>query len=210
MESQSTAFTAALGQAKNGRLVFLSGEFGITLIADPSLPDLARGHFTVPAPHVEISDGLLVIHPRHINQAGEGILLPGELGELWLNAAIPWEIEFRGTLTGLNADLRGLQLRSLDVLGSARDLRLDLSRPDGAGFVYISGDARQVSIRRPQETGVCLQVDGGISGLTLDGRRYPRIDGEARLDSLGFENSAERYEISVAGQAREITIDREG
>jgi hypothetical protein len=45
--------------------------------------------------------------------------------QLTLNGSIPWEIEFRGGVSKLTADLRALSLRALD-LGSASEIKLML------------------------------------------------------------------------------------
>jgi len=206
VKSKSTEFVAPLGQAKRGRLVLLSGASGITLLADLVLPDLARGRFTLQAPHIEINEGALILQFRHFDCFDQKVFLGEPLGEIRLNISIPWEIEFRDGVSNLNADLGGLQLRSLDVLGSAEDVTLELSQPAETGFIYISGDAHQVSILRPPQAGVRLSVIGGIHTLSLDGRHFAEIEGEARLESSGLTSSTPRYEIGIAGGASHLTI----
>jgi hypothetical protein len=210
MERRTSSFNAAPGRATSGSLVFLSGGTGIALLADPRIPDLAVGRFAGPGTHVEAGDGTVVVHSHRLPRSDERHFRRGGLAEIRLNATIPWEIEFRGPVAGLEADLRGLQLRSLDVLGSASEVRLRLSRPPGAGFIYISGDARQVSILRPAGTGIRISAIGGISGLTFDGRYHARVVGEAQLESAGWQESLGGYQIGIAGSASELTVDREG
>jgi hypothetical protein len=209
MESEPASFVAPLGQARSGRLVFLSGASGIALIADPAIPDMARGDFTRPVPRVEVKEGRLVLQygddPCPRRQTSQR----GSMGEVRLNPTIPWEIEFHDRLSGLTADLRDLQLRSLDILGSAKDVTLNLSRPATTGFLYISGDTRQVSIRRPHGAGVRLSALGGITNLSIDGRNFPFIEGEARLESDGFSDSTTWYEIGIAGSAEHWMIEKE-
>jgi hypothetical protein len=151
---------------------------------------------------------MVVLQYRRSPCSGQEGFSPGPLGEIRLNPSIPWEIEFHGRLSGLTADLRGLQLHSLDILGSASEVALSLSRPAGTGFLYISGDAHRLSIRRPSEAGARLSALGGISKLSFDGRSFDGIDGEALLESSGFTSSTLRYEIGVAGGARHVTISQ--
>jgi hypothetical protein len=209
MDSKSTDFVVPLGQARSGRLVSLSAASGIILLADPVLPDLARGRFKQPAPCVEVMEGRVVVQYHRSPCSGQAVFSREPLGEIRLNVSVPWEIEFHGRLTGLSADLRGLQLRSLDVLGSANKVALNLSQPAAAGYLYISGDVQELSIRRPPDAGVRFAALGGISNLSFDGRRFDAIDGEARLASAGFSDLTAGYEIGIAGGARHVTITQD-
>ena len=208
MQSKFTHFVAPLDQASTGRLVFLSAASGITLLAVARLPHLARGHFTRPVPCIEVKEGRLTLQYRRFPCFDRPVFLGEPRGEIRLNASLPWEIEFHGGISGLTAGLRGLQLRSLDILGRADQVTLQLSAPAGTGFIYISGGAHQISLRRPAETGVRLSALGGISNLSLDGRRFSAIAGEARLETSGFTSSTSRYEIGIAGGASHVTISQ--
>jgi hypothetical protein len=151
-------------------------------------------------------EGSVVLQYRRLPCSGQAVTLREPLGEIRLNVSVTWEIEFHGRLTSLNGDLRGLQLRSLDVLGSASEIALNLSQPSAAGYLYISGDVQRLTIRRPPGAGVRLSALGGISKLSFDGRRFDAIEGEARLESSNFSGAAAWYEIGIAGGARHVSI----
>jgi hypothetical protein len=133
---------------------------------------------------------------------------PGEPGdEITLNTSIPWEIEFRGTISDLNADLRGLELRTLDVLGGASQIRLLLSKPAGTAFLYITGGIRDGTIHNPPGVGVRVQASGGVSNFVFESKRFAATRGDLNLENSTFKSATSRLEICIAGGASNLTID---
>ena len=57
------------------------------------------------------------------------------------------------------------------------------------------------NFRRPRGVSVRLRVDGGISHLNFDGKRYQNVDGERRFTSDGSGATADGYEIDIRGGA---------
>ena len=210
MQSKTTDFVAPLGQAGSGRLVFLSGASRITLRADPMMTDLARGHFSRPAPCIEVEEGTLSVHFRHFAGFDQMVFSRAPLGELRLNVSIPWEIEFRKGVSHLTADLAQLQLRALDILGGADRIRLALSEPSGTAYIYASGGISQSAIRAPSTAGIRVQVSGGSTNLVFEDQRFGAIGGETRLETPDFERASSRYDICIAGGTSNFTIDRKG
>jgi hypothetical protein len=200
---------APLGQAASGRLVFAGPVSHLRLQGEPAMPDLYPASFARRTPPVQVQGGRVTVRscPASLLEWPAG---PGEAPAVfWLDAALPWEIEFHGGLSQLEADLRALQLRSLDILGGARDFRLSLPRPAGGAFIYIAGGARAGLILRPPGVAVRLQVHGDVSGLAFDGRPPAAAGGDLVLESPGFAASASRYEICIAGGASRLRIDQE-
>jgi hypothetical protein len=210
MQSKSTDFVAPLGQARSGRLVFLSGASRIAVRADPKIPDLAHGHFTHHAPCIEVEEGVLNLHYRHFSFFDQMPFLPAPQGEIRLNTSIPWEIEFRNGVSELEAELASLELRALDILGGASRIRLALSKPSGTAFIYISGGISQGEIRAPATAGIRVQIGGGSSNLSFDNQRFGSIGGETRLETPDFESATSRYDVCIAGGTSNFTIERKG
>jgi hypothetical protein len=131
------------------------------------------------------------------------------MDEITLNASIPWEIEVRGNLANLNADLRGLDLHSLDVLGVSSQIRLLLSEPAETAFIYITGGVRKGTIRVPPGVGIRVQVKGGIYNLVFDGQRFSALERDINLENSTFKSATSRCDICIASGADHLTIEEE-
>ena len=221
--SRAHIFTAPLASATSGRLVFSTNVAGVTLITEPALQGLVRGHF-VRVSWVGIEAGIVMVgyypdsyhRPDILSPSSDRPTFPplnrgrcpdkpGD--EITLNTSIPWEIEFRGDISNLNADLRGLELRSLDVLGVASQIRLLLSEPAKTTFLYITGGIHDGTIRMPPSVGVRVQVSGGVHNLVFDGQRYAAIRGDINLENSTFKSAISRCDICIAGGAGDLTLD---
>jgi len=209
---------APLGSATSGRLVFTAGAVDVTLLTEPALQGLVRGRFVRRVSWVGFEAGIVMVGyypeaPRHPGARCPFFLplnrrdSPDKTGDaITLNASIPWEIEFRGSTSNLNADLRGLELRSLDLLGGASQINLLLSRPSNATFIYITGGIRDGTIRVPAGVGMRVQVSGGVSDLLFDGQHFAEIGGATILENSIFKSATSRCDICIAGGASNLTI----
>ncbi len=210
--SANSSFIVPLGSATSGRLVFPAGATGVTLVAEPALQGLARCRLVRRVAWVGFEKGIVMVGYRPDALSPHSPPLdwladphkPGD--EIMLNASIPWEIEFRGGASRITARLGGLLLRSLDVLGEASQIVLELSRPAGTTYLYLAGDCRQVTIQRPPNVGVGIYTQDGMARLSLDGQRFRSLGSDTRLESAGFNRTDCRYEISIAGGVNQVTI----
>jgi hypothetical protein len=195
---------APLGSASSGRLMFARGAANVTLSVDPLMEELFRARFDGPLPEVHAQDGDVTIrYPRTFH--------PFEwrkrAAEVTLNGSIPWGIEFRGGLSGLDADLSGLGLGSFEVIGGASKVAVTLPRPSDTVTLRVSGGASNVTINRPAGVAVRVRVSGGATGLALDDQRFGTIGGETRLQTPDYEGAADRYDVEVSGGASGLTVD---
>jgi hypothetical protein len=195
---------APLGSASSGRLMFARGAANVTLSVDPLMEELFRARFDGPLPEVHAQDGDVTIrYPRTFH--------PFEwrkrAAEVTLNGSIPWGIEFRGGLSGLDADLSGLGLGSFEVIGGASKVAVTLPRPSDTVTLRVSGGASNVTINRPAGVAVRVRVSGGATGLALDDQRFGAIGGETRLQTPDYEGAADRYDVEVSGGASGLTVD---
>jgi hypothetical protein len=202
----------ARAQATGGRLVFARGATGVTLHADPTLPQLYHAHFAHHVPLVEVHDSTVIVHYRHVPLVGWLVNAAHEpLAAITLNGSLPWEIEFRGGVRKLEADLRKLQLRALDVLGGASHITLTLPAPSGTVFVHIAGGVSNCIIHRPTGVALRMEVSGGVSDLSFDERYIGEAGATGRWESANYSNAGDRFDISIGGGASNITIvQREG
>jgi hypothetical protein len=127
---------------------------------------------------------------------------------LTLTTSVPWELDVHGGAANLDADLRGVELLSLRIGSGASGLEISLPPPVGAVAVTIGGGVSNVRILRPAEVPVRLQVRGGASKLTFDDESLGAVGGRLRLQSDGFAERHDRYEITVGGGASRLTVGR--
>jgi hypothetical protein len=197
-------YTVPLGSITHGRLQFTRGAANVTLRVDYSMGDLYRARFDGPPPEVHAQDGAVTIrYPRTFHPFD----WRNRTAEVTLNPAIPWQIEFHGGLSRLDADLSVLELGSFEVTGGASGVAVTLPRPSGTVSVRVSGGASDVSIHRPEGVAARIRVGRGVSKLAFDEQRFGAIGGETRLQTIDYDGAADRYDLEVTGGASKLTVD---
>ena len=203
-------FAAPLGSSRSGRLRFTNGAYQVVIRADRHRRGLLyRARFGDRMPTVGVQAGVVTIrYPRvpscdWLNDRSE------RLAEVELNARIPWDVEVPGGASRLLADLRGLRLGSLSVDGGASRLEVVLPAPSGTVAVVILGGASNVAIHRLAGVAVRLRLDGGATNLNFDDRHIGAAGGELDLQSRDYDDSTDRYGITVTGGANNLSIDKQ-
>lgn len=202
---QSSNFSAPLCSLTSGRLVFAAGAVGVTLYGDPLLPALYCAHFAGQAPNVNVQGGIITMHHTAISRPNRVGQFHEALATIALNGAIPWEIECRGGLAGLIAELRELPLRALD-LGSVSGATLALPIPSATVFVYLAGSVSDVVFYRPHNVAARVQINGSASHLMFDEQYVGAVIDGVRWQSSDYQQATARYDISIAGSASQVTI----
>jgi DNA-binding MarR family transcriptional regulator len=201
---QAGPFTAPLAGVTVGRLEFSRGAAKVNIHVDPTLTGLYRAEFEGGTPDVKVDGGTVVIgHQRRFRPFD----WRGRTSDVWLTAAVPWEISLRGGMWKLTADLRGLELRSLEVNGGASDVEIWLPAPVGLVPVRVSGGASHVRVHRPVATAMRAAISGGASQLVFDGQTLGAVGGRSALESSGFASAQDRYEVRFSGGAGQLQID---
>ena len=197
-------YTVPLGSITHGRLQFTRGAANVVLRADSSMGDLYSARFDGPPPEVHARDGAVTVrYPRTFHPFD----WRKRTAEVTLNPAIPWQIEFHGGLSRLDADLSVLELGSFEVTGGASGVAVTLPRPSGTIAVRVSGGASDVSIHRPEGVAARIRVGRGVSKLAFDEQRFGAIGGETRLQTIDYDGAADRYDLEVTGGASKLSID---
>ena len=209
---------APLDAATAGRLVFTSAAIGITLQGDPALVELYRARFVQHVPRVHLeqepadkrpSTGpggcKVTIHYRQRTPADWLTLWREPLAAIALNGSIPWEIEFRGGVANLQADLRELQLRSLDLSDSSA-VKLLLPRPTGTVYLYVSGSASDIVSQRPAGIALRVQIAGSASQVCIDEQPFGAVANGISWQTHDYHAAADRYDIRFAGSVSNVTI----
>lgn len=197
-------FTAPLGGVTVGRLEFTKGAAKVNLRVDPALTDLYRAEFEGGTPDIKVDGGMVAIgHKRRFRPFD----WRGANSDIWLAAAVPWEISLKGGMWKLTADLRGLELRTLEVGGGASDVEIWLPAPVGLVPVRVSGGASHVRVHRPAGSALRAAISGGASQLIFDGQTLETVGRRDYLESPGFASAQDRYEVRFSGGASQLTID---
>jgi DNA-binding MarR family transcriptional regulator len=202
--SRGGEFSAPMGSAESGRLVFANGASRLTLRAASGMDDLYHARFEGEAPKTKVEGASVTF--RYSRRFGGIFDRRGHPGEVTLNAAVPWEVEVRGGAYKVEADLGGLELSSLVLKGGISHLDLTLPEPSGVVPVRLSGGASKVDIRRPAGVEARLNVKSGAATLTFDEQSFDALGGKVRLQSPGYHGATDRYEIEVSGGASDLTL----
>ena len=176
----------------------------LVLIADPTLDRPYRIESTGPAPRVrEHADGVDLDY----SLAGRiRSLVPRSSLAVALSPAHTWAIELIGGVSGLRAGLGGLPLSSIAITGGATDIALDLPHPDGRLALDVGGGMSSAVVRRPAGVPVSVRVDGGATGLRLDGDRLGAVDGTVRRRIAPAHTGGEIV-VHVRGGASRLTVE---
>jgi len=204
-QAERQHFAAPLGAVTRGRLIFAAGATGISIVGEPLLSKLYQANLQPAGSTVQVQTGIVTVQssPMRVNPKLTGCAEP--LDRLTLNATIPWEIEARGGVACLFADLRGLTLRALD-LGSVSGSVLTVAMPSGVSFIYMAGSVNDVTIRRPSTAAVRIQIGGSSSNVCFDEQHICASSDGICWQSHTYSNTGARYEISIAGSVSNVTL----
>lgn len=205
-QTGSRDFSAPLGSATSGRLIFVSGASNVAIHADRTTKELYRARFEGHVPSVGVRGGAVTVrYPRF--PLFDWLYYRRERpAEVALNASVPWHIEVRGGASRLAADLTGLKLGSLDLSGGASRVELALPRATGTVSVRVLGGASNLTIRRPEGVAARVHVCGGVTNLAFDEEHFGAIGGEVDLQSPDYDDASERYDIAVTGGANAVIV----
>jgi DNA-binding MarR family transcriptional regulator len=190
-----------LGDATAGRLEITGNAANLRIRSDAGAALLYEASFERRAPRIRARGGTVTLAYPGIFALGAG------RGTISLNGSIPWAVELRGGAANVDADLSGVNLAGFSLTGGSSRVDCRLPRPAGTVALRIRGGASRVAFRRPAEIPVRVRVAGGLSKLRVDARQYRAMGGPAVLDSPGYEDASDRYELGVDGGASHITVD---
>lgn len=198
--------TPPAAPADTARLEFPRGAQRLTVRVDAGMSTLYRARFGGPRPRVHEAGRTVTIDYPRLAPSGWPSL-SRRTAEIELNPFVAWDLALAG-VSRMQADLRGLELHSLEVSGGASDLDLVLPAPRGVVPVRIGGGSRAVTLRRAGDAAARLHVGGGASRLAFDEQHLGAVGGGIRLQSRDADRAADRYEIEVEGGASRLIVAR--
>ena len=196
---------APINDAAQGRLRFGSGAARLVL-RGARIKDLYRASFDGKRPDVKVGPGGQVdIQYKGFSWFGARDVA----AQLTLTTAVPWSIEIRRGVSHLTADLRELQIASIEITGGASESELSLPRPHGKSTLRVSGGASRLAIRRPHGSAAQISVRGGASNLAFDAQRLGAVGGATRLSTPGWDAAPDRWSIELTGGASDLSVVEE-
>ena len=195
-----------LGDVSQGNLTVTSGVPRLSIESDTRMSHLLRAHFERPLPEVRVKDGTVQIRYPRISLRNWLLSWRQPLAELTLNASIPWSIEVHGGVSNFHGDLSDLQLLGLHLQGGVSHFWTTLPDPSGTVSVVVLGGVSQMTIQRPRNTPVRVQVQGAVSSLTVDGQYFGPSGKLPPLESPGYGQASNRYDIQIFGAASRLVI----
>ena len=129
---------------------------------------------------------------------------PDRRWEVWLSPAPNISIDLDTGASDLTLDLTELNVSDLTVRGGATDI--EILAPRNAGHVDIDIDvgAANVDLEVPEGVAARIDVDLGLSGLSVDESRFPK-NGDVYV-SRDFDTSENRIDLEIDAGASSVEI----
>lgn len=126
--------------------------------------------------------------------------------QLGLNRAVPWSIRARGGAARLTGDLSEVPVTGISFLGGATSIDLTLPPPSGNVSIRVDGGVHDLRLQRPAGVPVRIRIDGGATGLSIDGVHMGNVGGELRWESPTWSSAADRYDVRLDGGAAGVVL----
>jgi hypothetical protein len=208
MTNSGANFEAPLGGVSRGKLVVISGISRLSLRGDAAMSQLMRANFERPLPNIKVRDGAVRVHYSNYSLLNWLIYWRQPLAELRINSSIPWNIEVRGGVSNFDADLSQVQLTDLFLQGGVSHSWTILSSPSGTVPIRVIGGVSDMTILRPASVPVRIQVQDGVSSLTFDDQHFGPLQNLPRLESPGYTEAANRYDIQISGGVSNLVVQK--
>ena len=130
----------------------------------------------------------------------------GRVATFGLNTTIPWTVELVGGIQKVEADLRTIELRQLDVVGGAERVQLELGQPAGETKIRIVGGVKTLRVERPGGVPMRLNVSGGAESIVVDGMRFEKRGSPTTLESPGWSPKVDRIDLTIVGGAKSVDV----
>jgi len=183
------------------RLSFDTGLAQLGLRADEQLTGLMAADFAHPLPlvwtaghnvHVEYPLGSRLLHRMGPNAVR-------------LSPALPWALDVHGGAEHLDADLTGLDIRSVAFHSGAAHLRLVLGKPTVTTTIRLTS-VKDLRVERPADVPVRLEIGKGATKVRLDDRWFGAVGGGLVEQSSRPFTGDHWYQVIVSGSADTVTI----
>jgi hypothetical protein len=122
-----------------------------------------------------------------------------------LTGEAPLALGFEMGASRSRLDLRELRVTGLSVQIGAGDAEIDLPAAAGATYVKVEGGAARITLHVPGGVAALVRTNAGLSHVTVDETRFPRIGGAYR--SPDFESAPNKVIIAIDAAVGRIQVD---
>jgi hypothetical protein len=127
--------------------------------------------------------------------------------EIVLHPAVEWALQLRGGLSRLEADLSAGKLARLAISGGISNASFDLPATTSTVPVRVSGGVSHLTLNRPADAAVSLEIHGGVATLRLDDQYFDAVGGGLRITSGLLRGDVPRYVIEISGGASGLFVE---
>jgi hypothetical protein len=199
--------TVPLGAAQQAKLILDRGTPSMRLQAGSRDEVLVRAQFWGARPRLGSTDNEVTIRYAASGPLGWVRHLVGrEDAEVELNQGLPWRFDFRGGIHRLWADLRDLQVASIDLRGGLSEAELWLPRPTGTLRVVAYSNIGGFRIHAPAGAPLRASVSGGIGSLEVQGERFGAVATGIRRETPDWRTAPDRLDLLVKGSVHHLEI----
>lgn len=196
-------FRESLNDLSHGSLNFVNGSFNTRIFSDISTKELYEAYFEGIVPDIRTLKGNITVD----YEQGYGLLNVNKCkGKISLNSNISWELIFHGGVSGVTADLRELNLKSIHVFGGVNNTHILLPEPEGSVSIEITGGVKSLEILRPETSRARLHATGGAARLSFDQTRKAFAGDESIFETPAYNEVDNRYIITVDGGSINLSV----
>ncbi|NLE99435.1 MAG: cell wall-active antibiotics response protein, partial [Anaerolineales bacterium] len=137
-----------------------------------------------------------------VSERGKGVFMPWNWSpsasldwRVALNGEVPLALDFETDAGESRLDLTDLRVTNLRVKTEASSTEIDLPAHAGHTDAKIEGGAASVIVRVPAGVAARIQAQGGLSGVSVDLARFPRMG--AVYQSEDYASAANRVDLHM-------------
>lgn len=123
-----------------------------------------------------------------------------------LARAVRWDITIHHGAARLEADLRGITVRKIEVHGGLARGTFHLGVPSGTTRLEIHRGASRLTVTRPSGVPVRVEVHQGAAGVSIDTLKLGSVGTRLEFESPDFAKAKNRLDIEVHGGASELIV----
>ena len=130
--------------------------------------------------------------------------------EVEIDPAQPWAVKVQGGTTNTSLDLRGIDIREIQLDSSCVKVECVLPRPRGVVPIHVSSGVVSARFHRPPGVPVVADVSSGSVKVGLDDYDVKVSLQDVHWETPGAHLAPHRYELRVSSGSVRISIDETG
>lgn len=192
------AVVVGRGSADTARLTITGEADSVRIVTDAPAETLVR---------VEPTGADRVATVDH-DGAEPVVALGGGAVEVRLAPDVRWTLDLRVGAASIVADVADVPVDGVVVAAGAQTVELRLPRPTATVDVDQRAGVGTLVVGVPDGVGVRAVVTSGAGSATVDGKTTGGLGAGAGVTTEGFDPGTDHYEVTVAGGAGSLVVER--